>query len=126
MAQINMNKVKKDTGNSVEIEKSEAIKQAEINKESVELTDNTSEQTKDIKETDKQTKEPKTKDTTTKVVVKYVGGGIWRDSKGNLWASEDKSANILSERQFTMAEYEEREDIKFMVKYGSMKETYVK
>lgn len=57
------------------------------------------------------------------VLVKYIGASIWRDEEGKYWASEKKSDNILTERQFTAEEYDMRDDIKFMVQYGEMKAT---
>ena len=57
------------------------------------------------------------------VLVKYIGASIWRDEEGKYWASEKKSDNILTERQFTAEEYDRRDDIKFMVQYGEMKAT---
>lgn len=57
------------------------------------------------------------------VLVKYIGASIWRDEEGKYWASEKKSDNILTERQFTAEEYDKRGDIKFMVQYGEMKAT---
>lgn len=57
------------------------------------------------------------------VLVKYIGASIWRDEEGKYWASEKKSDNILTERQFTAKEYDKRGDIKFMVQYGEMKAT---
>ena len=122
-----MTEVKKDMVNSTEIKKSNDVNHIEAGKQSAELIDNTSEGTEDINKTEekKQTK-AEDKEATGKVVVTYVGGGVWKDSKGELWASHDKASSIKSERQYTASEYEERNDIKFMVQYGSMKVTHVK
>jgi hypothetical protein len=125
MAQINMKEeVKKDTVNSAEIKKSEAVAQAEPNNKSAKLIDNAPEKAEDINKTDKQA--TKEKGNKGKVVVIYIGNGIWKDSEGELWAPDKKTANIINERQYTADEYEVREDLKFMVKYGSMKATHVK
>lgn len=126
MGKIDINKIKETTDKSAKTEELKTSKQAETKKQSAELTDNASEKAEDTKETDtEQTTETEDK-AGDKVVVTYVGSGIWRDSKGKLWASENKSDGILSERQFTAGEYDGREDIKFMVGYGAMKVTYVK
>lgn len=126
MAQLDMNKIGKGTGNSAEIEELKTAEQAKADEQPAELTGNALEKAEDTNETKQQT-QPETKDEGTgKVVVTYVGGGIWRDKEKKLWASEDKSANILSSRQYTEKEYEDRDDIHFMVKYGSMKATHVK
>lgn len=60
-----------------------------------------------------------------KVVVTYIGSGIWQDSDGKYWAREPKGATIENERQYTEEEYNNHEDIKFMVGYGEMKATFV-
>ena len=126
MKQIDMDKVKKDTINSAEIKKSSDVDHIEAGKQSVESIDNTSEEPKDINETKKEPTTEAEDKATGKVVVTYVGGGVWKDSEGKLWASQDKAASIKSERQYTAEEYEKRNDIKFMVQYGSVKVTYVK
>lgn len=126
MAKINMDDIKKDTVNSTQIDGLETNEQAEANKQPAELINNASETPEDTNEIDKETEAKDEDKASGKVVVRYVGGGIWKDSKGNLWASENKSATILNERQYSADEYENREDIKFMVRYGAMKETYVK
>lgn len=115
MAKIDINALKKST----ELEKSE---QAEPKAESAELTDNAIEEAEDINEIKEEQTEEKE---SGKVIVRYVGSGIWKDSKGDLWAKEDKTKNILTERQYSKSEYETREDIKFMVSYGAMQITEV-
>ena len=126
MAKVDMNQIKKDTVNSAETKELKKSEQTEAPAESVESTDNASEKTEDTNKTEKQTKASEKAGNTGKVVVSYIGGGIWRDSEGKLWASTNKTENILCERQYTAEEYEGREDIKFMVQYGSMKATHVK
>lgn len=126
MAQVDMNKIKEDTVNSTKIEELKETEQAKASTQLAELTNNTSEKLKDTNETEKHTQaETKEEKSAGKVVVRYISGGIWKDSKGKLWATENKAANILSERQYSAAEYEKRDDIKFMVQYGSMKVTNV-
>lgn len=135
MGKVDINKINKTTDNSTKIEQSKQEEQTKAHNEVDELTDNTQEKTEDtneIKQEEKakeqeQGEEDKNNNkNSSKVVVTYVGSGVWKDSDGKLWASSDKSDNILSERQFTSDEYEKREDIKFMVGYGAMKAVHVK
>ena len=132
MGKINMNKVKETTVNSTEIKELTDVKPAEAPIESAELTDDTSvnhEDTNEIKQenTDSKNEETKAEDTESNgtVIVRYVGGGAWIDEKGCYWANENKSNNILHERQYSKSEYESREDIKFMVAYGAMESTII-
>lgn len=125
MGQISMDKIKKNTGNSAKSKELETIEQAEVKTESTELTDDTSEKAGAISETEPNAHAEKS-EAEGKVIVTYIGKGIWRDANKELWASNDKSDTIVSERQYTIDEYERREDIKFMVGYGAMKVTYVK
>lgn len=55
-------------------------------------------------------------------VVMYLAGGIWCDHEGQYWC-RDKKGNCIQAKTFTDAEYQKREDIKFMVEYGAMKDT---
>lgn len=141
MGKIDMNKVGKTTGNSAEIKKSDEVKPAEAPIESAESIDNVNaghEDTSEIKQETEQNNEnaeANAEDSTKKsdevkpekgtVIVRYVGGGAWIDNKGCYWANEKKSENILNERQYSVEEYESRDDIKFMVAYGAMKSTVV-
>lgn len=82
-----------------------------------ELTGNTSED----KENASKIKEDTSK---KKAIITYVGNGVWRDAKGVCWSRVEKvNVNILTTRSYDEAEYNEREDLKFMVKYGEMKLT---
>ena len=128
MAKVDMKEIMKNTDNSAEINELKANEQAEANGEPAELIDNALKATEDTNEIDKEAEDGKGEEPkpSGKIVVRYIGGGIWKDSKGDLWASENKSVNILSERQYDADEFENREDIKFMLKYGAMKETHVK
>lgn len=120
MAKIDMDALKK----SAELKASAPI---ETKVESVELTDNAVEKTEDTNEIKQETAdEASTEEAQAKVIVRYVGSGVWKDSHGKLWANENKTENILAERQYSQAEYKSREDIKFMVSYGAMKMTEVK
>ena len=125
MGQISMDKIKKNTGNSAKSKELETIEQAEVKTESTELTDDTSEKAEAISETEPNVHAEKS-GAEGKAVVTYIGKGIWRDANKELWAPNNKSDTIVSERQYTIDEYERREDIKFMVGYGAMKVTYVK
>lgn len=118
MAQIDMDKIKKPVQNSTELKESEHVKQAETPAKPVELIDNATEGHEDNNETDKET-EP------TKAVVRYVGSGVWKDAKKELWSNENRTRNIVNERTYSVDEYNEREDIKFMVGYGAMQVTFV-
>ena len=127
----NVEGVNVNTENPAEIEKLDEVNQANTNEQSEQLIDDVSQtagdDSKTTEEAEAKTDEAEEKKKTGKtVVVRYIGNGIWKDGKGELWASENKSANILNERQYSINEYNDREDIKFMVKYGTMKETYVK
>ena len=127
MAQIDMNKLKAGTGNSTETDELKASEQPKTGTAPAELIDNATEKTEDTNKTEAHAHEEANEgEGTGNVIVRYVGGGVWRDCKGKLWASEKKTENILNERQYSVDEYEKREDIKFMVGYGAMKTTYVK
>ena len=102
----------KKTTNSTESKKSTNNKQTKAQASTTELTNNTSENSTNIKETTKG----------KKAVVMYVGNGTWRDSKGEHWSRTEKpNVRILSTRSYDMSEYDNRDDLKFMVKYGEMK-----
>lgn len=86
----------------------------------VKLTDNTMEKAEGNKKTEQQ----KVKTEPQKagnVLVTYIGHGSWIDAEREYWsATENKKANVLSNRTYTKDEYESREDLKFMVGYGEM------
>lgn len=84
-----------------------------------ELTDNTSDNSEDKAEA---SNEEAKDEEAGKAVVSYIGNGVWRDAKGKCWSrNERKDVDILSTRSYDKGEYEERDDLKFMVKYGEMK-----
>lgn len=61
-----------------------------------------------------------------KCVVEYVGNSIWVDSNNDKWSKNDvKGTSIKSQRTYSAQDYESRDDLKFMVKYGEMKLTVV-
>lgn len=120
MGKINM-KAKEATINPTEIEELTEVKPAEAPIESAESIDDVNTSHEDTNETKQEKGEEAKPEPNGTVIVRYIGGGIWIDEKGNYWANEDKSNNILHERQYSKAEYESREDIQFMVSYGAMK-----
>lgn len=104
------------------------IQQAKSNEQpnaSTELTGNATEGQKGTNETAPKTDEKATATNGKAVIVEYVGGSIWKDSEGKLWAKTDNGAGIKPQRQYSADEYEKREDLKFMVGYGEMKATFV-
>ena len=125
MAKYNFNK---DTKSNESTESTD-IKATETQADAVELTDSALENSENVSETAKEKAEEKTEDVERlvgSVVLTYVGNGVWRDGKGKCWSRVDnKPANILSTRTLLVSEYEGREDLKFMVKYGEMKKTLV-
>lgn len=123
MAQVSMDKITVNTANSAKVDKSADIKPAETPAQSAELIDNTSKKAEEPQKTEEEHKQEERRE--DKVVVRYVGSSIWKDSKGDLWAHIDKTKNILHERQYSKEEFDKREDIAFMVKYGEMQATYV-
>lgn len=54
----------------------------------------------------------------------YLGNGIWTDAKGKCWCRE-KKGNTVSSVTMPAEELESRPDIKFMIKYGAIKDTIV-
>ena len=144
-ASINMNgipvaPVTEPVVDSTKIKESKAIKPANTPSDGSKSSDNTSEIQGDIEKTEEgaRSAEPKVdtqetpdieftqKDTESdgKVLIQYVGNSIWRDEKGKLWKHNAVAGtSIIGERVYSKAEYEEREDLKFMVSYGEMKIT---
>lgn len=104
------------------------IQQAKSNEQpnaSTELTGNATEEKKGTNETAQKPDEKATAKSGKTVIVEYVGGSIWKDSEKKLWAKTDNGAGIKPQRQYSVEEYEKREDLKFMVGYGEMKATFV-
>lgn len=122
MGKIDMTQIAKPSSELTQNNELQASQPTETKTESAELINNASEQQKDTSEIKQETEEKTTEGT---VIVRYVGTSVWKDCTGKLWANTDKTKNILSERQYTKEEYETREDIKFMVKYGEMKVSFV-
>lgn len=65
------------------------------------------------------------KATVTKHVVAFIGNGVWFDSHGIAWSKKTGNPGIVQTQDFTEDEYNEREDIKFMVEYGTMTDTVI-
>lgn len=104
------------------------IQQAKSNEQpnaSAELTGNATEGQKDTNETAQKTDEKATATKGKAVIVEYVGGSVWQDSGKKLWAKTGNGAGIKPQRQYSVEEYEKRDDLKFMVGYGEMKATFV-
>lgn len=120
-----MDKIKKDSSELIESDELKDVKGAETPNESSELIDNISEKSENASETAEEQKQEEPADNQGKVVVLYVGGGVWKDSCGKLWANTNRTDNILCERHYSREEYETRDDIKFMVEYGEMRAIHV-
>lgn len=116
---FNFNFSKKDEPvNPTESKELTEASQSEAPINDAELTDNTSDDLENDTEADA--------GAVKKAVVTYVGNGIWRDAKGCSWARNDKpNTNIKATRSYDEADYEAREDLKFMVKYGEMRVSLV-
>lgn len=121
--------------NSTEIENNETANAVGVGNEVENKPTDATEATKDTDETkaeaDKPTNEANVEEQSftinkAKYVVEYVAGGVWKDNKGEYWASTGiVGTNIANTRAYTEAEYKDREDLHFMVQYGSMKSTKV-
>lgn len=112
-------KAQEETVESVESKELSDVEAVETPADLAELTDSTSETAENNAETTEEAD-------AEKAVVSYIGNGVWRDAKGKHWSrNERKDANILSTRSYNKSEYDEREDLKFMVKYGEMKVSLV-
>lgn len=113
--------------NSTESKKSTDVSAAVAPSDGVESTDNASSASEDTKETKaeatkEEAKEAATSAASKKVLVEYCGNGVWKDAKGKCWSRIEKPAvDILASRSFEQNDYDRRDDLKFMVKYGEMK-----
>lgn len=121
MGQIDFDKIKGNTGNQAKSGELANSEPTNAGQPPVELTDSTSENTEDTNEAEKKTQDEQHKEGGAVVVVTYVGTSIWKDGEGKLWAANKMTDNIMSERQYPKDVYDAREDLKFMVKYGTMK-----
>ena len=117
------NNIKFDFGNkadSNELKELTEANVAETQADMPELTDNTSNELENHNEVDSKATENK------KAVLTFIGNGEWKDSKGEMWSRNERpSAEVLATRSYLESEYEGREDLKFMVRYGEMKVSLV-
>lgn len=105
-----------NSAESKELNDDEAI---EAQTDGAELTDNTSDNSENKAEA---SNEEAKDEEAGKAVVSYIGNGVWRDAEGKCWSRNERNdVDILSTRSYDKDEYEERDDLKFMVKYGEMK-----
>ena len=115
------------TSNSTESKKSTDASAAVAPSDGAESIDNASSASEDTKETEaeatkEEAKEAATSAASKKVLVEYCGNGVWKDAKGKCWSRIEKPAvDILASRSFEQNDYDRRDDLKFMVKYGEMK-----
>lgn len=102
----------------------EPIKVGELKIDNMNVSDvpNISDDSSEIKQTEENTSKDTQKSTdesgATKHVVTYVGGSEYIDASKHVWHKGD-------EMTYSDDEYNERNDIHFMVKYGEMKHTIV-
>ena len=75
----------------------------------------------DIKETGIKTQ--RKTDSKTHLIT-FMGNGVWMDNNGVAW-SRDKRDNTISDMTFSTDEIADREDIRFMISYGAMKEVII-
>lgn len=109
--------------NSDELGKLDEVKGTEAPQNTVNESDDMTKKSEEPQEKAKETKE-ETKSIIH--VVEYVGTGIWVDSKRVSWSSvEHRGTDIIKQRNITDEEFQTREDIKFMIGYGAMRETIV-
>lgn len=109
------NNIKFDFGNkanSDELKELTEANVAETQADMPELTDNASNELENHNEANSKATENK------KAVLTFIGNGEWKDSKGEAWTRG-------TTRSYLESEYEGREDLKFMVRYGEMKVSLV-
>ena len=121
--------------NSTKIKDDEVANAANVADDIENKSIDTTEATKDIDEIKTEPNEPTNKAQVkehssainkAKYVVEYIAGGIWKDAKGEYWANKNiVGTNIANTRAYIEAEYDSRDDLRFMVQYGSMKATKV-
>lgn len=73
---------------------------------------------KDASESTPKTAPETANETVNKHVVVYIGSSEFTDSTGHRWYHND-------EKTYTDEEFEKRNDLHFMIKYGEMKHTTV-
>lgn len=55
----------------------------------------------------------------------YLGNGIWKDVTGQSWHHTDGKKGCIAHKMMSDKELQERPDIKFMIKYGVIKDVIV-
>lgn len=55
-----------------------------------------------------------------KIVLKYIGQGTYKDRAGMLWSKDGGSMRVQAVRKINKQEYNNRTDLQFMIKYGTM------
>ena len=103
--------------NSTELNELEQPKGAEIQSNDQNKSDSVLkglENPKEIKQNDGE-------ETVKKHVLTYIAGGIWIDSNGQKWSRQPISGtDIVNVREYHDNDYQNRDDLQFMVNYGSM------
>lgn len=125
MGKVDLNKLqevvtetKEPVIDSAEINKLQDEKPTKAQQDTSNEQVNTEKESEDTQENKEDNKEQKT----TKHIVEYIGNGIWIDGKGQHWANHNvERTNIVSSQEFYDDEFNSREDIIFMIKYGAMK-----
>lgn len=123
-----MAKATLNVANSTKSEELNDKKGVKIGNEVGKSIDNAIGTAEDNKETDNvETVEEKAEeshgntDNINQVVIRYVGNGIWLDGHGEYWGrNNNNNTTIRNERIYSAAEYESRDDLRFMVKYNEM------
>ena len=93
--------------NQAELNKLTEVDAPKTQADMPELTDNTPNELENHNET-----EPKAEE--KKAVLTYVGNSKWVDSEDEAWTNG-------ATRSYLESEYEKRDDLKFMVRYGEMR-----
>lgn len=106
---MNLNPIPNST-ESVELEQLKGT-EAQLNDQNE--SDDTSKDSEDIK--------GNKKETVKKHILTYIAGGIWIDSNGQKWSKQPISGtDIVNTREYHDNDYQNRDDLQFMVNYGSM------
>lgn len=110
MSGVNMNALKTDNTNGADTAKAEP-NMTEINA----TAEDTS---KDTQKPTEATEQENGERGVQKHIVMYIGSSEFTDSTGHKWHKND-------EKTYDEAEYAQRKDLHFMVRYGEMKHTAV-
>lgn len=119
MGQIDFNEINRaDTVDQTKQGELSIDESADVEQSSVELTDNIQEGSENIDESADVGQQGKEAD--EMVIVTYVGGGVWKDGRGELWSVNKVTDGIVDRRKYNKGVYDTRDDLKFMVRYGAM------